>query len=237
MASRLNDRELKVRKFILDVFGKKINITSTVFKRVVKVCSEERNKEIVDTYGERIYSSMLAEYKFKNYNDYIEKMDLLKTIEYLGTGKTQYASATSIIIKKLFDSESVRVEWIITSLKKASIYELRNVIQFLFTREKNNLHDWLVNLTDDLKGTKNEYQVLSEIFKNIMMTPQFKDISLIIALLERIGHNQTIIDTIIGLLDNNRAHKKVLDAIYYWLYQVTSDPKYLPSDINELFFV
>ena len=238
MASKLNKRELAVRTFILQVFKKEIDITTTVFRKVVTIYADVRNKDIVEKYGDRIYSSMFANYTFKNHKDYTTKMDLLKKSEYLDYGLTQYAQNHSIITKKLFDNDSVKTEWIIEDMgSQGSPVEINVIISFLFTRERKNLSELLNQVLQITQYTKNEETVASTIIKNALSDSKFKDADLIQSIFDRelSKSDKYVLQSIKRYFQNARAHKSIIAVVRNWLYKETNDDEYLPEEAKDIF--
>jgi len=239
MASKLSKKELSVRDFILKIFRKEIKITTPIFKKFVKIMSDGDNTSIIEKYGERLYSSLLSEYKFKNQDDFNEKMLLFKQNEYLGSGLTQFASASSIILKKLFDSKYVETDWIIEDLGTTSTYATRATINYIFTKEKDNLETVLNTVLQITQYTKNEQLVATLIVERLCTGKNTKLIDLMKDILERelkptkVDRPSTQSLKNVYMADN--CNKKYLPILGKWLYDITEDVRYLPQEAKDIF--
>lgn len=235
---KLNKRELAVRTFIIKVFKKEITITSAVFRKVVAIFADRRNESIVEKYGNRIYASMLSTYKFKNHKDYTTKLDLLKQTAYLNTGLTQYGLNHTIITKKLFDSASVKTEWIIEDMANAgSMAEINYVVSHIFRREKENLSKILDELLQITQYTKNEKTVASAVIRNIVYSRSFSDVEFFQSILDREMDKPS--DDVVRSLEvyfkDANASKSIVNALQNWLYEKTNKEEYLSDTAKDIF--
>ena len=235
MNGKLTKKQLKVREFILKIFRKEIKITTPIFKKFVKIMADSDNAIIVEKYGERLYSSLLSEYKFKNQDDYQEKINMLLITEYSNSGFTQFASFHNTIIKKLFDSETVKTEWIIEILGDSSSFLVKRILAYIFLREKD-LSGIIDNVLQITQYTKNEELVATIIIENAL-EGKFRDEALIASILERELKNpsKSLIDDIKRQLEESKAIKPIKTTISLWIYEHTNDIEYLPQEVKDIF--
>ena len=109
MASKLSQKRLDVRNFILSVFRKEAPATKETLKKLMAVYKNVDNKEITSKYGESIISSFLSIYEFKNYKDYKDILSIMQNSEVYDQGLTFYAAFHNIITKKLFESNHIKI--------------------------------------------------------------------------------------------------------------------------------
>ena len=106
MASKLSQKSLDVRNFILSVFRKEAPATKATLKKLMNVYKNVDNKDITSKYGESIIASFLSIYKFKNYNEFAEKSidDILegKTKNMIIRSATEFRSLVLINKKNSF---------------------------------------------------------------------------------------------------------------------------------------
>jgi len=137
MASKLSDKQLNTRDFILTVFRKEAPANHNTLKKLLNVYSDINNKPITEKYGAGLISSFLSIYKFKSIEDYREIMGLMKAGVVYDNGVSFYSTFHDIITKKLFDSESIKTEWIIEDISSlGSFFEINSVVGFLYTEKK-----------------------------------------------------------------------------------------------------
>jgi len=235
MNGKLTKKQLKVREFILKIFRKEIKITTPIFKKFVKIMADSDNAIIVEKYGERLYSSLLSEYKFKNQDDYQEKINMLLITEYSNSGFTQFASFHNTIIKKLFDSETVKTEWIIEILGNSSSFLVKRILAYIFLREKD-LSPIINNILQITQYTKNEELVATIIIENAL-EGKFRDEELIASILE-IELKKPSNELIVGVkrqLEESKAIKPIKTTISLWIYEHTNDIEYLPQEVKDIF--
>ena len=238
MASKLSSKQLKAREFILSVFRKEAPATKPTLKKLMKVYSDTDNSVVTEKYGERLISSFLSIYKFKSYKDYQDILNIMKEASVYDTGLTYYGNFHAIITKKLFDSETVRVEWIIEQMStKGSMAEINNILVYLFKREKENLSELLNDVLQITQYTKNEKLVASTIVRHALFDSKFKDADLIQSIFDR-EFSKADEDVIRGIevyFRGSRAHKSVQVVVRNWLYTVTEKDEYLPEEAKDIF--
>lgn len=163
MTSGLSNKQLKTRDFILKVFRKEAPATKTTLKKLMKVYTDVENNPITEKYGERLISSFLSVYKFKSKDDYKEIMTIIKHAEVYDTGLTYYGNFHSIITKKLFDSTSMKTNWIISDIAEyGSFAEINNVVSFLMMRDTENYEANFDQLLDGVVGLVKEPVVMEK---------------------------------------------------------------------------
>lgn len=235
MASKLSQKQLETRTFILQVFKKEIDITTTVFKRFMKVYSDVNNQEVTKKYGENLFSSLLSVYKFKNQNDYIEKMNLFKTQGFYDSSLTVYGQFHSIITKKLFDNPTIKTEWILSSIgDNGSVSEINHIISYIFIREKADSEQLISTLLKDIKGSKREHLIYDTLLRNIIER-DFRNVDIVETIISQWTHDLDIHGFSIRFKQAKNKNKDIMNVIGVWLHSITGDESYLPENISDIF--
>lgn len=231
--NRLSDKQLKTREFIISVFRKEARAGKSTLEKIMKIYADKNNKEIVNKYGDKIISSFLAIYNFKDYNDYISIMDMLQNAPYFDTKLTFYSQFNSIITKKLFDSETVKTEWIIERMRTlVSFFEINNTISFIYTREKENILDFLSKTIDHMDGYSQDLIVFEAIIRHGMN----KKIKGLDQIFKRIFDTGKLIEIkSIEVRYSDIKDKSIKSVIGQYLYLVTKNEDYLPDEVQNIF--
>lgn len=233
MASKLSNKQLKAREFILQVFRKEAPATKATLKKLMKVYSDIDNEIVTGKYGERLISSFLMIYKFKSHKDYTEIMKIMKDQEYFDTGLTYYGHFHNIITRKLFDSEYIKTQWIIEDMaEKGSFAEANNIVGFLYAKEKGNYEEAFGILLNQIAGKGNAEIVIEAIIRHGMNRKE-KDL---VSVFERIFAENTDIDVqpIRARFDGIK-NKNIKVIIGNFLYEKTGDDEYLPDSTKDMF--
>lgn len=229
----LTEKQLKTREFIISVFKKEARPAKSTLEKLMLIYADKSNKDIVEKYGDKIISSFLSIYTFKSFDDYVEIMDILQNTPYLDTKLTFYSQFNNIITKKLVDSETIKTDWIIDRMRTLiSFFEINNIISFIYTREKDNILEFLNKVVDYINGYSQDLVVyeaiirhgmnrkipgLSNVFQKIFDTGRLIEIESIKNRYDTIGD------------------KSVKSVIGTYLHLVTKDEKYLPEDVQTIF--
>jgi hypothetical protein len=233
MASKLSNKQLKTREFVLEVFRKEAPATKTTLKKLMKVYSDIENKPVTEKYGERLISSFLSVYKFKSKNDYLEIMSIMKHAGVYDSGLTYYGNFHSMITKKLFDSDSIKTTWIISDIaENGSFAEVNNVVGFLMTREKENYAENFGQLLDGVKGLVKEPVVMEAIIRHAMGRKEKELVSIVEKVLET-PLNLEIQSIKARYKDIQNKNMKIIIGNY--LYYRTKDEEYLPDSAKDMF--
>lgn len=233
MASKLSQKRLDVRNFILSVFRKEAPATKETLKKLMAVYKNVDNKEITSKYGESIISSFLSIYEFKNYKDYKDILSIMQNSEVYDNGLTFYAAFHNIITKKLFDSSYIKIDWIIENIANGgSFAQINNVINHIFTRKKGNEIEVLSDIIEMVIDSKSE----TIIFEAIIRHGITKDIKGFDTILNRIfsldPHIEIkSIETRFELIKN----KNIKNLIGMFLYKKTKNIIYLPQSAQDIF--
>lgn len=233
MASKLSQKRLDVRNFILSVFRKEAPATKETLKKLMAVYKNVDNKEITSKYGESIISSFLSIYEFKNYKDYKDILYIMQNSEVYDQGLTFYSVFNSIITKKLFDSSYIKIDWIIENIANGgSFAQINNVINHIFTRKKGNEIEVLSDIIETVMDSKSE----TIIFEAIIRHGITKDIKGFDTILNRIFSLDPHIE--IKSIENRFElikNKNIKNLIGMFLYKKTKNIIYLPQSAQDIF--
>lgn len=233
MASKLSNKQLKTRDFILSVFRKEAPATKSTLKKLMKVYTDVENKPVTEKYGDRLISSFLSVYKFKSKDDYLEVMSIMKHAGVYDSGLTYYGNFHSMITKKLFDSDSIKTTWIISDIaENGSFAEVNNVVGFLMTREKENYAENFEQLLDGVNGMVKETVVMEAIIRHAMGRKEKELVSIV----ERILETPLKLEIqSIKARYKDIQNKNMKNVIGNYLYKITGDEEYLPDSAKDMF--
>ncbi len=233
MASKLSEKQLKTREFILSVFKKEARPAKSTLNKLMLIYADKNNIEIVEKYGPGIIASFLDMYTFRNFDDYTEIMDILQNSPYFDTKITFYSQFNNIITKKLFDSSSIPTDWILERMRfLISFFEINNTIGFIYTREKSNILEILNKAIDYINGYTQDLVVFEAIVRH-GMTKKIPGLYLVFEKIFETGkliEIESIVKRYDSIID-----KDIKSVIGAYLHLVTKDDKYLPEDVQTIF--
>lgn len=233
MASKLSQKRLDVRNFILSVFRKEAPATKETLKKLMAVYKNVDNKEITSKYGESIISSFLSIYEFKNYKDYKDILSIMQNSEVYDNGLTFYATFNSIITKKLFESTYIKIDWIIENMANGgSFAHVHNIINYIVTKKKGSELKILSDIIEMVIDSKSE----TIIFEAIIRHGIIKEIKGFDTLLNRIFSLEPNIE-IKGIETRFDIIKdaNIKNLIGMFLYKKTKNMIYLPQSAQDIF--
>lgn len=233
MASKLSQKRLDVRNFILSVFRKEAPATKETLKKLMAVYKNVDNKEITSKYGESIISSFLSIYEFKNYKDYKDILSIMQNSEVYDQGLTFYSVFNSIITKKLFESNHIKIDWIIENMANGgSFAQVHNIINYIVTKKKGSELKILSDIIEMAIDSKSE----TIIFEAIIRHGITKEIKGFDTLLNRIFSLEPNIETK-GIETRFDIIKdaNIKNLIGMFLYKKTKNMIYLPQSAQDIF--
>ena len=233
MASKLSQKRLDVRNFILSVFRKEAPATKETLKKLMAVYKNVDNKEITSKYGESIISSFLSIYEFKNYKDYKDILSIMQNSEVYDQGLTFYSVFNSIITKKLFESNHIKIDWIIENMANGgSFAQVHNIINYIVTKKKGSELKILSDILETVMDSKSE----TIIFEAIIRHGITKEIKGFDTILNRIFSLEPDIE-IKGIETRFDIIKdiKIKNLIGMFLYKKTKNMIYLPQPAQDIF--
>lgn len=233
MASKLSQKRLDVRNFILSVFRKEAPATKETLKKLMAVYKNVDNKEITSKYGESIISSFLSIYEFKNYKDYKDILSIMQNSEVYDQGLTFYSTFNSIITKKLFESTYIKIDWIIENMANGgSFAQVHNIINYIVTKKKGSELKILSDIIEMAIDSKSE----TIIFEAIIRHGITKEIKGFDTLLNRIFSLEPNIETK-GIETRFDIIKdaNIKNLIGMFLYKKTKNMIYLPQSAQDIF--
>lgn len=233
MASKLSQKRLDVRNFILSVFRKEAPATKETLKKLMAVYKNVDNKEITSKYGESIISSFLSIYEFKNYKDYKDILSIMQNSEVYDQGLTFYSVFNSIITKKLFESKYIKIDWIIENMANGgSFAQVHNIINYIVTRKKGNEIEVLSDIIEMAIDSKSETIIFEAIIRH-GMTKDIKGFDTILNRIFSLDPHIEIksIETLFELIKN----KNIKNLIGMFLYKKTKNIIYLPQSAQDIF--
>ena len=233
MASKLSQKRLDVRNFILSVFRKEAPATKETLKKLMAVYKNVDNKEITSKYGESIISSFLSIYEFKNYKDYKDILSIMQNSEVYDQGLTFYSVFNSIITKKLFESNHIKIDWIIENMANGgSFAQVHNIINYIVTKKKGSELKILSDILETAMDSKSE----TIIFEAIIRHGITKEIKGFDTILNRIFSLEPDIETkgIETRFDIIR-DTNIKNLIGMFLYKKTKNMIYLPQSAQDIF--
>lgn len=233
MASKLSQKRLDVRNFILSVFRKEAPATKETLKKLMAVYKNVDNKEITSKYGESIISSFLSIYEFKNYKDYKDILSIMQNSEVYDQGLTFYSTFNSIITKKLFESTYIKIDWIIENMANGgSFAQVHNIINYIVTKKKGSELKILSDIIELAIDSKSE----TIIFEAIIRHGITKEIKGFDTLLNRIFSLEPNIETK-GIETRFDIIKdtNIKNLIGMFLYKKTKNMIYLPQSAQDIF--
>lgn len=233
MASKLSQKRLDVRNFILSVFRKEAPTTKETLKKLMAVYKNVDNKEITSKYGESIISSFLSIYEFKNYKDYKDILSIMQNSEVYDQGLTFYSTFNSIITKKLFESTYIKIDWIIENMANGgSFAQVHNIINYIVTKKKGSELKILSDIIEMAIDSKSE----TIIFEAIIRHGITKEIKGFDTLLNRIFSLEPNIETK-GIETRFDIIKdaNIKNLIGMFLYKKTKNMIYLPQSAQDIF--
>lgn len=233
MASKLSQKRLDVRNFILSVFRKEAPATKETLKKLMAVYKNVDNKEITSKYGESIISSFLSIYEFKNYKDYKDILSIMQNSEVYDQGLTFYSVFNSIITKKLFESNHIKIDWIIENMANGgSFAHVHNIINYIVTKKKGSELKILSDILETAMDSKSE----TIIFEAIIRHGITKEIKGFDTILNRIFSLEPNIETK-GIETRFDIIKdaNIKNLIGMFLYKKTKNMIYLPQSAQDIF--
>ena len=233
MASKLSQKRLDVRNFILSVFRKEAPATKETLKKLMAVYKNVDNKEITSKYGESIISSFLSIYEFKNYKDYKDILSIMQNSEVYDQGLTFYSVFNSIITKKLFESNHIKIDWIIENMANGgSFAQVHNIINYIVTKKKGSELKILSDILETAMDSKSE----TIIFEAIIRHGITKEIKGFDTILNRIFSLEPDIETKgIETRFDIIKNKNIKNLIGMFLYKKTKNMIYLPQPAQDIF--
>ena len=233
MASKLSQKRLDVRNFILSVFRKEAPATKETLKKLMAVYKNVDNKEITSKYGESIIASFLSIYEFKNYKDYKDILSIMQNSEVYDQGLTFYSVFNSIITKKLFESKYIKIDWIIENMANGgSFAQVHNIINYIVTKKKGSELKILSDILETAMDSKSE----TIIFEAIIRHGITKEIKGFDTILNRIFSLEPNIETK-GIETRFDIIKdaNIKNLIGMFLYKKTKNMIYLPQSAQDIF--
>ena len=233
MASKLSQKRLDVRNFILSVFRKEAPATKETLKKLMAVYKNVDNKEITSKYGESIISSFLSIYEFKNYKDYKDILSIMQNSEVYDNGLTFYSTFNSIITKKLFESNSIKIDWIIENMANGgSFAHVHNIINYIVTKKKGSELKILSDILETAMDSKSETIIFEAIIRH-GITKEIKGFDTILNRIFSLDPHIEIksIETRFELIKN----KNIKNLIGMFLYKKTKNMIYLPQSAQDIF--
>ena len=233
MASKLSQKRLDVRNFILSVFRKEAPATKETLKKLMAVYKNVDNKEITSKYGESIISSFLSIYEFKNYKDYKDILSIMQNSEVYDNGLTFYSTFNSIITKKLFESNSIKIDWIIENMANGgSFAHVHNIINYIVTKKKGSELKILSDILEMAIDSKSETIIFEAIIRH-GITKEIKGFDTLLNRIFSLDPHIEIksIETRFELIKN----KNIKNLIGMFLYKKTKNMIYLPQSAQDIF--
>lgn len=233
MASKLSQKRLDVRNFILSVFRKEAPATKETLKKLMAVYKNVDNKEITSKYGESIISSFLSIYEFKNYKDYKDILSIMQNSEVYDQGLTFYATFNSIITKKLFESTYIKIDWIIENMvNDGSFAHVHNIINYIFTKNKGSELEILSNIIEMAIDSKSETIIFEAIIRH-GITKKIKGFDTILNRIFSLEPNIETkgIETRFDIIKDTN----IKNLIGMFLYKKTKNMIYLPQSAQDIF--
>ena len=233
MASKLSQKRLDVRNFILSVFRKEAPATKETLKKLMAVYKNVDNKEITSKYGESIISSFLSIYEFKNYKDYKDILSIMQNSEVYDNGLTFYSTFNSIITKKLFESNSIKIDWIIENMANGgSFAHVHNIINYIVTKKKGSELKILSDILETAMDSKSETIIFEAIIRH-GITKEIKGFDTLLNRIFSLDPHIEIksIETRFELIKN----KNIKNLIGMFLYKKTKNMIYLPQSAQDIF--
>ncbi len=233
MASKLSQKRLDVRNFILSVFRKEAPATKETLKKLMAVYKNVDNKEITSKYGESIISSFLSIYEFKNYKDYKDILSIMQNSEVYDQGLTFYSTFNSRITKKLFESEYIKIDWIIENMvNDGSFAHVHNIINYIVTKKKGSELEILSNIIEMAIDSKSETIIFEAIIRH-GITKKIKGFDTILNRIFSLEPNIEIkgIETRFNIIKDIN----IKNLIGMFLYKKTKNMIYLPQSAQDIF--
>lgn len=233
MASKLSQKRLDVRNFILSVFRKEAPATKETLKKLMAVYKNVDNKEITSKYGESIISSFLSIYEFKNYKDYKDILSIMQNSEVYDQGLTFYATFNSIITKKLFESTYIKIDWIIENMANGgSFAHVHNIINYIVTKKKGSELEILSNIIEMAIDSKSETIIFEAIIRH-GITKKIKGFDTILNRIFSLEPNIETkgIETRFDIIKDTN----IKNLIGMFLYKKTKNMIYLPQSAQDIF--
>ena len=233
MASKLSQKRLDVRNFILSVFRKEAPATKETLKKLMAVYKNVDNKEITSKYGESIISSFLSIYEFKNYKDYKDILSIMQNSEVYDNGLTFYSTFNSIITKKLFESNSIKIDWIIENMANGgSFAHVHNIINYIVTKKKGSELKILSDILETAMDSKSETIIFEAIIRH-GITKEIKGFDTILNRIFSLEPNIETkgIETRFDIIKDTN----IKNLIGMFLYKKTKNMIYLPQSAQDIF--
>lgn len=233
MASKLSQKRLDVRNFILSVFRKEAPATKETLKKLMAVYKNVDNKEITSKYGESIISSFLSIYEFKNYKDYKDILSIMQNSEVYDQGLTFYSVFNSIITKKLFESTYIKIDWIIENMANGgSFAQVHNIINYIVTKKKGSELKILSDILETAMDSKSETIIFEAIIRH-GITKDIKGFDTILNHIFSLEPDIEIkgIETRFDIIKDT----KIKNLIGMFLYKKTKNMIYLPQPAQDIF--
>lgn len=233
MASKLSQKRLDVRNFILSVFRKEAPATKETLKKLMAVYKNVDNKEITSKYGESIISSFLSIYEFKNYKDYKDILSIMQNSEVYDQGLTFYSTFNSIITKKLFESTYIKIDWIIENMANGgSFAQVHNIINYIVTKKKGSELKILSDIIEMAIDSKSETIIFEAIIRH-GITKEIKGFDTLLNRIFSLEPNIEIkgIETRFDIIKD----ANIKNLIGMFLYKKTKNMIYLPQSAQDIF--
>ena len=191
------------------------------------------NKEITSKYGESIISSFLSIYEFKNYKDYKDILSIMQNSEVYDQGLTFYSVFNSIITKKLFESNHIKIDWIIENMANGgSFAHVHNIINYIVTKKKGSELKILSDILETAMDSKSETIIFEAIIRH-GITKEIKGFDTILNRIFSLEPNIETkgIETRFDIIKN----KNIKNLIGMFLYKKTKNITYLPQPAQDIF--
>lgn len=229
----LSKKQLEVSDFIVSLINKSIVFNKPTLKKLLALYSNVDNKFIDDKEGDKPITIFLSNYEFKNYNDFVSILEMLKEQKYFDEGITFYTHSNEVIIDKLFNSSFIDTRWIIDHMSiNGSFAEINYVIGYVFNHLHGSEIKFLKQLIEYVDGMRKSIIV----YEAIIRFGISKKIDGLHEIFQLIFDKDPKIETL--SLQNsfdNIADERIKNIVGVYLYKKTKNSIFLPVAAQEIF--
>lgn len=207
-------------------------------KKLLKIYSSNDTKFIDENEAGKLLTMFISKYEFKNADDYVAVLNLIKDQEYFDSGQTLYNVYGVNVTMQLFNSSFIKPMWIIEHMVNlGSFAEINNVIKTIFykasfvTDDKDPLK-MIKQLVDYVDGMKKSVIVYEAIIR-FGITKKIDGLSEIFSKMFKNSPEMEIFSI-------KNAYDSIIDdsiriIVGEFLYKKTEDSKYLPKEAQDIF--
>lgn len=235
---KLTTKQQEYSDFVDSLKKSTVGCNKVTLKKLLKIYSSNDTKFIDEEEGGKLLPLFISKYEFKNSNDYISVLDLIKAQEYFDSGQTLYNVYGMNVTMQLFNSSFIKPVWMIEHMvSMGSFAEINNIIKTIFYKatfitDDSDKLKFLRQIVDYVDGMKKSIIVYEAIVR-FGITKKIDGLS---EIFETMFKNKPEIE----ILSIQNAYDSIVDdqirvIVGKFLYMRTGEPKYLSKEVQDIF--